>query len=99
MLAQSIQPIQQFAYTTGKNATDAAMVIDAGHPRIGVARARLADRPTVLSDEPTAHLDTATATCLATDLRAVTVGRTALIVTHRPTEFPDLPTHAQRWRT
>jgi uncharacterized LabA/DUF88 family protein len=29
LLAQSIQPIQQFAYTTGKNATDAAMVIDA----------------------------------------------------------------------
>ena len=26
---QSIQPIQQFAYTRGKNATDAAMVIDA----------------------------------------------------------------------
>ncbi|MDX8030517.1 NYN domain-containing protein [Lentzea sp. BCCO 10_0856] len=29
LLAQSIQPIQQFAYTYGKNATDAAMVIDA----------------------------------------------------------------------
>jgi hypothetical protein len=29
LLAQSIQPIQQFAYTTGKNSTDAAMVIDA----------------------------------------------------------------------
>ncbi len=29
LLDQSIQPIQQFAYTTGKNATDAAMVIDA----------------------------------------------------------------------
>ncbi|MFF4414235.1 NYN domain-containing protein [Streptosporangium sp. NPDC001559] len=29
LLAQSIQPMQQFAYTTGKNATDAAMVIDA----------------------------------------------------------------------
>ncbi|MDX3660081.1 NYN domain-containing protein [Streptomyces sp. ID05-26A] len=29
LLAQSIQPIQQFAWTTGKNATDAAMVIDA----------------------------------------------------------------------
>jgi len=29
LLAQSIQPIQQFAYPTGKNATDAAMVIDA----------------------------------------------------------------------
>jgi uncharacterized LabA/DUF88 family protein len=29
LLAQSIQPIQQFAYTNGKNATDAAMIIDA----------------------------------------------------------------------
>ena len=29
LLAQSIQPIQQFAYTRGKNAPDAAMVIDA----------------------------------------------------------------------
>src|ERR1700749_2307097 len=28
-LSQWTQPIQQFAYTTGKNATDAAMVIDA----------------------------------------------------------------------
>ncbi|MFC4859386.1 NYN domain-containing protein [Actinophytocola glycyrrhizae] len=29
LLAQPIQPIQQFAYTSGKNATDSAMVIDA----------------------------------------------------------------------
>ncbi|MFD8594726.1 NYN domain-containing protein [Kitasatospora sp. NPDC059646] len=29
LLEHSIQPMQQFAYTTGKNATDAAMVIDA----------------------------------------------------------------------
>ncbi len=29
LLTQSIQPIQQFAYTIGKNSTDAAMVIDA----------------------------------------------------------------------
>ena len=29
LLEQSIQPIQQFAYTTGKNATDSAMIIDA----------------------------------------------------------------------
>ncbi|MFE7115140.1 NYN domain-containing protein [Streptomyces sp. NPDC057654] len=29
LLEQSIQPVQQFAYTAGKNATDAAMVIDA----------------------------------------------------------------------
>jgi uncharacterized LabA/DUF88 family protein len=29
LLAHSIQPIQQFRYTTGKNATDGAMIIDA----------------------------------------------------------------------
>ena len=29
LLKYSIQPIQQFAYTTGKNATDSAMIIDA----------------------------------------------------------------------
>jgi uncharacterized LabA/DUF88 family protein len=29
LLDHSIQPIQQFAYTTGKNATDSAMIIDA----------------------------------------------------------------------
>jgi uncharacterized LabA/DUF88 family protein len=29
LLALSIQPIQQFAYTSGKNATDSAMIIDA----------------------------------------------------------------------
>ena len=29
LLIESIQPIQQFAYTTGKNATDSAMIIDA----------------------------------------------------------------------
>ncbi|KAL8377828.1 hypothetical protein RB595_008488 [Gaeumannomyces hyphopodioides] len=29
LLTQSIQPIQQFAYTQGKNATDSAMIIDA----------------------------------------------------------------------
>jgi uncharacterized LabA/DUF88 family protein len=29
LLEHSIQPVQQFAYTTGKNATDGAMIIDA----------------------------------------------------------------------
>jgi uncharacterized LabA/DUF88 family protein len=29
LLARSIQPMQQFSYTVGKNATDAAMIIDA----------------------------------------------------------------------
>jgi hypothetical protein len=29
LLEHSIQPVQQFAYTTGKNSTDGAMIIDA----------------------------------------------------------------------
>jgi uncharacterized LabA/DUF88 family protein len=29
LLEHSIQPVQQFAYTTGKNATDGALIIDA----------------------------------------------------------------------
>jgi uncharacterized LabA/DUF88 family protein len=29
LLEHSIQPVQQFGYTTGKNATDSAMIIDA----------------------------------------------------------------------
>ncbi len=29
LLDQSVQPIQQFSYTTGKNATDSALIIDA----------------------------------------------------------------------
>lgn len=29
LLVHSIQPIQQFGYTSGKNATDSAMIIDA----------------------------------------------------------------------
>ncbi|HET9138825.1 amino acid ABC transporter ATP-binding/permease protein, partial [Actinophytocola sp.] len=59
--------------------------------RIGVARALLADRPVLLLDEPTAHLDGHTAGELAADLRALAAGRAALIVTHRPEDFPDLP--------
>ena len=29
LLSYSIQPVQQFSYTTGKNSTDSAMIIDA----------------------------------------------------------------------
>ena len=62
--------------------------------RLGVARALLADRPLLLLDEPTAHLDATTAAALATELGTLTAGRTALIVTHRPEEFPGLPEYA-----
>ena len=43
LLENSITPIQQYAYTTGKNATDSALIIDAMdilHPRIGTGGAR-----------------------------------------------------------
>jgi ATP-binding cassette subfamily C protein CydCD len=59
--------------------------------RIGVARAVLADRPVLLLDEPTAHLDGATAARLAADLATLLDGRAAIVVTHRPADFPDLP--------
>jgi ATP-binding cassette subfamily C protein CydCD len=59
--------------------------------RLGITRALLADRPVLVLDEPTAHLDPATADALAAELLGVTCGRTALIVTHRPEQTPGVP--------
>ncbi|MBW0089907.1 thiol reductant ABC exporter subunit CydD [Pseudonocardia sp. KRD-184] len=58
--------------------------------RIGVTRALLAERNVLVLDEPTAHLDPATADALAAELLTVSEGRTALIVTHRPEQTPGL---------
>jgi len=58
--------------------------------RIGMARALLADRPVLVLDEPTAHLDPTTADALAAEVLAATSGRTALVVTHRPEQTPGL---------
>lgn len=59
--------------------------------RLGIARAILSQRPVWMLDEPTAHLDAATADALAAELMTLTSGRTALIITHRPEQTPDLP--------
>jgi ATP-binding cassette subfamily C protein CydCD len=50
--------------------------------RIGMARAVLADLPVLVLDEPTAHLDTATAEAVAADLLDVASDRSVVWITH-----------------
>jgi thiol reductant ABC exporter CydC subunit len=51
--------------------------------RLVVARALLAEAPVLLLDEPTAHLDAATAEALVADVLEAADGRSVLLVTHR----------------
>ena len=51
--------------------------------RIALARALLVDAPVLVLDEPTSHLDPATAERLMEDVLDATAGRTVLLITHR----------------
>jgi len=51
--------------------------------RLALARALLADPPVLVLDEPTAHLDGATADALVRDVFAAADGHTVLLITHR----------------
>lgn len=52
--------------------------------RLALARAFLADRPVLLLDEPTAALDGETEAGVVDAVRRLAVGRTVLMVVHRP---------------
>ncbi|MEU2239824.1 thiol reductant ABC exporter subunit CydD [Streptomyces sp. NPDC018338] len=52
--------------------------------RLALARAFLADRPLLLLDEPTAALDGETEAGVVDAVRRLAVGRTVLLVVHRP---------------
>ena len=60
-----------------------ALALSAGQrQRIALARAFLRDAPLVLLDEPTAHLDPATAREIMVTIDTLMAGRTVLLVTH-----------------
>jgi ABC-type multidrug transport system fused ATPase/permease subunit len=51
--------------------------------RLALARALLADTPILVLDEPTEHVDEATARAITDDLLDATTGRTVVLITHR----------------
>ena len=54
--------------------------------RLGLARCLLADQPVVVLDEPTAHLDHATAERIAREVLGGTVDRTVVWISHEPVD-------------
>jgi thiol reductant ABC exporter CydD subunit len=52
--------------------------------RIALARAFLAERPLLLLDEPTAHLDDDSAQAVAEAIARLAAGRTTLLIAHQP---------------
>ena len=59
--------------------------------RLSLARAVLADRPVLLLDEPTRHLDAATADAVLQAVLERAADRSLLWITHRPEELAAFP--------
>jgi ATP-binding cassette subfamily C protein CydCD len=55
--------------------------------RLALARVLLAGHEVVVLDEPTAHLDRATADAVVEELVAAVAGRTLLVITHEPLDL------------
>ena len=55
--------------------------------KIALARLFLRDAPLLLLDEPTAHLDPASAASVAAAIGSLAIGRTVIVVTHRDTDL------------
>ena len=63
---------------------DGARMSGGQRQRLTLARALLVDAPVLVLDEPTAHLDPATAQALMQDVLTAAGDRTVLLITHRP---------------
>ncbi|MDH6625067.1 ATP-binding cassette subfamily C protein CydCD [Streptomyces sp. LBL] len=83
--AGALEFVDALSHGTGTVLGEDGAGLSAGQrQRLALARAFLADRPVLLLDEPTAALDGATEGEVVEAVRRLAVGRTVLLVVHRP---------------